>query len=482
LTDVYPFGERTDAGELAGLCERILTRRPVAPHLLNPRVPLAVSQVCMKLLAEWPAERYATVPELCAALQEALTQAENDATWEVPLVDPHDPQATTTLDDPERQEPDEVLRAFRKNGKKHPRRGLVRPKKALDLLLARIPEESPRASVSEVAQDRIPTVGAPREAVHAAGNEPPGEDRKPAISAPMPPAREQPSVAMAIHPRRAPWLLVFVAGLATVVVVGLSVSAARWGVGSSRATGKGQPEMMRPSPSSVPLPIGGSMAGHEVAPAAKLLESSPGEGAVPVGALPPAPTAHAMSRTPAQTTKNETPKPQTQRAGLRLPMKPATVAVATIAGCTLVEGCTTSTPQVRPSPPAITCPEGWKETHKRLHLSDDLNARVKDGPATLQTPMNEGLGNTGMPDDTLLFGTWQLGENRLFGTFTQAQIPGMGTLPVCWILRLNEDTGFTNEHGKEYVCQRGLGTCLYPGSKPGNARIVTRILLKAPAQ
>ncbi|OJH33478.1 hypothetical protein BON30_48540 [Cystobacter ferrugineus] len=145
LTDVYPFGERTDAGELAGLAERILTRRPVAPHLLNPRVPLAVSQVCMKMLAEWPAERYATVPELCSALQEALAQAENDSTWEVPLMDPHDPQVTTTLDDPELQEPNEVLRAFRKSGKKQPRRGLVRPKKALELLLARSPDEAPGA-------------------------------------------------------------------------------------------------------------------------------------------------------------------------------------------------------------------------------------------------------------------------------------------------------------------------------------------------
>jgi hypothetical protein len=51
--------------------------------------------------------------------------------------------------------------------------------------------------------------------------------------------------------------------------------------------------------------------------------------------------ANAMPRTPAQTKKNET---QTQRAGLRLPVKPAIVAAAAIAG--------------RPLPPAIACPEG----------------------------------------------------------------------------------------------------------------------------
>jgi serine/threonine-protein kinase len=64
----------------------------------------------MKMLAEWPGDRYANVPELCSSLQEALTRAEDDATWDVPLVDPHDPQVATTLEDPELREPDEAKR------------------------------------------------------------------------------------------------------------------------------------------------------------------------------------------------------------------------------------------------------------------------------------------------------------------------------------------------------------------------------------
>lgn len=496
LTDVYPFGERTDAGEMAGLCERILTRRPIAPHLLNARVPLAISQMCMKMLAEWPAERYATVPELCAALQEALTQSENDATWEVHLVDPHDPQVTTTLDDPGLQEPNEVLRAFRKNGKKQPRRGLVRPKKALDLLLARVPEESPRAPVLEAAQDHIPAVGAPREAGKPAEErEPAREASKSAPSDCVPPAREQLAPPVAARRSRAPWRLGLAAALVTVFAMGLSISAVQWGADSSGATGKGPLEVTRSSPPPVPISTGRSLAGHEVAPGPKPLESSLGEGAVPVGAPPPAPTANAMFRTPAQTKKNET---QTQRAGLRLPVKPATVAAAAVAGCTLVEGCTGSTPQVRPEPPAVTCPSGWKDTHAKYGIgrtivvlqgykgNNEERAPMHEGPATVHfLGGEEGYlwGNQSrMPEGTLLLGTWQLGENRFFGTFTQARIPGGSALPVCLVLAAEGDTALPDEHDNEFVCHGGMGFCPLPESRPGNVKTQPRLKVFPPGE
>jgi serine/threonine-protein kinase len=194
-----------------------------------------------------------------------------------------------------------------------------------------------------------------------------------------------------------------------------------------------------------------------------------------------------MLRTPAQTPKNETPKTQTQGAGFRLPVKPAAVAV-----CALLDGgCTAPASQVRNEPPAITCPQDWRKTHERHGISwggwatvkgytgePGEQARVKDGPATLQVGIVGSVGN--LPDGTLLLGRWQLDDNRLFGTFTEAKIPGAGTLPVCLVAGLDEKTPFKDEHGKDIWCPPGLGTCLTPGSKPGNAKTPSRIPLARP--
>jgi serine/threonine-protein kinase len=467
LTDVLPFGERTDEGGMEGLHERILNRRPIAPHLVNPRVPLATSRLCMKMLAEWPGDRYATVPELCAALQEALTQAENDATWEVPLADPHDTQVTTTLEDPELREPDDCLRAYRKAGKRRPRRGLVRPRKA-ELVPPAVQVEQPRAPLPEADPNRIPTVGAPHEAVLAEKHEPPGAHPSPATSVQVMPPHSQLAPPVAVRLSRGPWRLGLAAAVLTLAAVGLSVSAALWGLGSSSVTKKRGGEMTQPSASSIPGSTERSVTGDEVAPAPKPLESFPGEGAAPVAAQPPAPTANAMS---AQTKKNEI---QMQRAGLRLPVKPSTVAVAAAATCSLLEGgCIGGTAQVRPTPAPVECPADWQATHNRLGIGSGTvvlqghkgyggeTAPLHDGPVRFVTDDVNGL-----PERTLLSGTWQLGEGRIYGTFTQAQIPGGGAYPVCLVIGAERPAAMPS--GPD--CPEGLGFCPVPGSMPGDAK------------
>ncbi|HLM46771.1 MAG TPA: hypothetical protein VK458_23065, partial [Myxococcaceae bacterium] len=201
----------------------------------------------------------------------------------------------------------------------------------------------------------------------------------------------------------------------------------------------------------------------------------------------PASTANAMLRTSAQKPKNETPKPQTQGAGLRLLVKPAAVAV-----CALLDGgCSAPASQVRTEPPSITCPQGWQQTHERYGVGyrgmatvkgytgePGEAARVKDGPATLQVGIVGRVGN--LPDGTLLLGRWQLGDDRLFGSFTEAKIPGAGTLPVCLVAGLDEKTPYMDEHGKQVFCPPGLGTCLTPGSKPGTVKTPSRIPLARP--
>ncbi|WNG54669.1 hypothetical protein F0U59_07660 [Archangium gephyra] len=111
-------------------------------------------------------------------------------------------------------------------------------------------------------------------------------------------------------------------------------------------------------------------------------------------------------------------------------------------------------------------------------------ARVKDGPATLYVGKVGGVGYGyvgNLPAGTLLLGQWQLGDNRLFGTFTEAKIPGEGTLPVCLVAGLDGVAGYMDEHGKFFDCSPGLGVCLTPGSTPGNAKTATRVFLIQPS-
>jgi serine/threonine-protein kinase len=201
-----------------------------------------------------------------------------------------------------------------------------------------------------------------------------------------------------------------------------------------------------------------------------------------------------MLRTSAQTPKNETTKTQTQGAGFRLLVKPAAVAV-----CALLDGeCTAPASQVRTEPPTISCPQDWRKTHERFNVVTGRGhyatvkgykaepgeaARVKDGPATLFVGKVGGVGFASVgdfPAGTLLLGAWRLGDDRLFGTFTEAKVPGEGTLPVCLVAGLDIVTGYMDEHGKLFDCPPGLGVCLTPGSTPGNAKTPTRVLLEVP--
>ncbi|MCY1078538.1 serine/threonine protein kinase [Archangium lansingense] len=481
LTDELPFGERTDPGGLDGLRERILTQRPEAPHVLNPRVPLAASLLCMKMLAERPEDRFPVLAMLCAALNESLSTAESDATWDPPLGDPDDPQLTTTVEDPERQEGSEQRRAFLRLRKQRPRRGRPLPKRDRVFLL---PEQmaAPRVPPAAVNPDELPRMNAPGVAAPAGGHKPP------VPSALVPPASEL-EPAAAPQPRRAAWRLGLAGAVLLVAVVVLFVGANLGGPGSSIRTSEARPELPLPSTSPGPHATDAGVRGREVASDAKALESLPGGDAASVGAQLPASTANAMLRTSAQTPKNETPKTQTQGAGFRLPVKPAAVAV-----CALLDGgCTAPASQVRTEPPAISCPHDWRKTHERFNVTGrDETAtvkgykgeprevfKVKDGPVTLQVGIVGSVGR--LPNGTLLLGQWQLGDNRLFGTFTEAKIPGEGTLPVCLVAGLEGVTVYVDEHGKNFDCSPGLGVCLDPGSTPGNAKTPTRVFLIQPS-
>ena len=85
LTEVLPFpcGKSGTSYE-----QEALQRRPVPPHLLNLRVPLALSQVVMRLLDKNPRRRFRNGHALWSALDAVLAQ---EGGWDAPVYEPHPP-------------------------------------------------------------------------------------------------------------------------------------------------------------------------------------------------------------------------------------------------------------------------------------------------------------------------------------------------------------------------------------------------------
>jgi len=79
LTRTLPFGDRSNPE----LNRAILEETPRAPCEFNPRVPQALSDVCMALLEKKPEDRYPDAKALAEDLLELCTQA--DSTWRSPL-------------------------------------------------------------------------------------------------------------------------------------------------------------------------------------------------------------------------------------------------------------------------------------------------------------------------------------------------------------------------------------------------------------
>lgn len=79
LTRQLPFGDRNDSR----MIHAILHESPAAPHALNPRVPAALGELCLRMLEKQPESRYADAQALEQALEELSAQA--DDAWRAPL-------------------------------------------------------------------------------------------------------------------------------------------------------------------------------------------------------------------------------------------------------------------------------------------------------------------------------------------------------------------------------------------------------------
>jgi eukaryotic-like serine/threonine-protein kinase len=79
LTRALPFGDR----QSPGMNRAILHESPPAPHEHNPRVPPALSELCLRMLEKAPEARYADAEALKEELEAATAGA--DDLWHVPL-------------------------------------------------------------------------------------------------------------------------------------------------------------------------------------------------------------------------------------------------------------------------------------------------------------------------------------------------------------------------------------------------------------
>ncbi len=78
LAGITPFGE----GDAVALAHAQIARRPRPPHEIEPRVPLALSRIVLKLLEKAPEQRYQSAKALADDLREANRQWKQSATIE----------------------------------------------------------------------------------------------------------------------------------------------------------------------------------------------------------------------------------------------------------------------------------------------------------------------------------------------------------------------------------------------------------------
>lgn len=117
LTDSAPYV----AGDDQELVDAIVHRVPVAPHVLNPRVPESLGQLCRRMLEKRPEDRLpdaeSLVRELVALGAGALES------WDVPLCDAHGPDTATTQREGAPQGEAEKLDQWMREPLHRPRRG-----------------------------------------------------------------------------------------------------------------------------------------------------------------------------------------------------------------------------------------------------------------------------------------------------------------------------------------------------------------------
>jgi serine/threonine-protein kinase len=397
-TDVYPFNGPDD--ELMG---EILEGNPKPPHVRNSRVPRALSELCLRLLARAPA-RVPDAEALCMTLEKLLEEAKADPRWEVPLCYGWTVDGRTTEDAPELvgHDPQAWLRRWIRQ---KPKRGRP-PAPPAPPVVAPAPPEPPTASTVSTLRTRV---------------------------------------------RRAIPVLVAVTVVGLVVAVGFFLGQLRpTPPVPTLSPAPGQPVLASPVPAEFSLdgPTPWATHVHEVAPPWKPPEAD--AGATPPRADTPAPVTTVTLSSGTTRMKKKAPGSQAEKEKKSNGSTGANVLLAVAAAANMA--CPGA--QVRKEPAPQACPAGAVETMTRqlgLSIGDrEGNAGLPGWREAVPVPVKEGLitlellgdwdvgtdafgrgGRTALPNGTSLSGQLCIGEKFIYGRITQAVTPAGDTFTVC---------------------------------------------------
>jgi serine/threonine-protein kinase len=416
LTGTRPFHGRSEE-EVA---EAVLHTRPVPPRERNPRVPQALSDVCLRMLEKEPGVRYPDAKAVGAALEAALAGA--DENWEVPLCEAWGPGNATTRR--------EVV-----DGWVDLEQAVVRGRR-----VSAYERERPRRGKPAQVEASVPPLG--EESLAGEEVMAPPEDtaaRVPPVCVPSPVREAAPESVVASEPpparvasgsarawRDARWALAV--GVLLAVAHPYSVPA---------------PDPVNASPptslvaSLLPMPEVKPWPGQEVALPWCPLEGD--GGAVPSWATTSAPVARATlpEDTPVKTPRQHS-GPQRKHSQIQTPGRNV-LATALCTAAVGASGCTGA--QVRDTPRPEACPTGSLEAMKQLGIRTGAEAgsvfsSVRDvEPATVREGsgawlvLGQPLGQ--LEPGTVLTGRLLFGGEYVYGRFTEARTPAGDSYRVC---------------------------------------------------
>ncbi|GEN08877.1 hypothetical protein MFU01_39140 [Myxococcus fulvus] len=409
LTDGYAFDPRLPYDRLLPAIETVTPR---APHLVNPKVPPALGDLALRLLAKRPEDRYPNTEALLQALWEVAKEKRQPA-WRLSLDLPPEPESPRDVDS------------------NTPRVRMV-PE------LVRMPEPSASDAEQDSDAENTPSHPLAPEAVAAPADALP--------SPPPPPAPTSPS-------REPSWTR----GVAVGVLVLFVLGAVALGVSrrESPASSSTQAVVPLPPPAEKGSPV---VTSRPLTPPDTARPSSPS--AEPAEA----PTRWASATPPPSDERPPEPTPSRKRGSVSGTLGKA-AAVACLAGA-----CAGSSPQTRMTSPEGECPEGAVERLNALkaypsallstwdfslqapgEVPEELIPLPPEGPITLHllTDLPDPRLIKEFPRRTKFHGRLFHGKERYFIWLFESETPSGERGPICWQVGVS-NTGERVQVGVNY--------------------------------